>query len=31
MTWLKEKKARERRIATEIVVDAYNSYERAMG
>jgi hypothetical protein len=28
---LKENKARERRIAMEAVVDAYNSEERAMG
>jgi hypothetical protein len=31
MKRLKENKARERRIETKIVVDAYNSAERAMG
>ena len=31
MTRLKENKARERRIEMEIVVDAYNALERAMG
>jgi len=31
MTRLKENKARERRIEMEIVVDAYNAEERAMG
>ena len=31
MTCLKENKARERRIEMEIVVDAYNAVERAMG
>ena len=31
MTRLKENKARERRIEMEIVVDAYNAVERAMG
>jgi hypothetical protein len=31
MARLKEKKARERRIEMEAVVDAYNSEERAMG
>ena len=30
-TRLKESKTRERRIEMEVVVDAYNSYERAMG
>ncbi|MGE5061220.1 MAG: calcium-binding protein [Betaproteobacteria bacterium] len=31
MTRLKENKARERRIEMEVVVDAYNALERAMG
>jgi len=31
MTRLKENKSRERRIEMEIVVDAYNALERAMG
>ena len=31
MTRLKENKARERRIEMEVVVDAYNAVERAMG
>jgi len=31
MSWLKENKARERRIEMEVVVDAYNESERALG
>src|SRR5262245_1754749 len=31
MTRMREKKARERRIEMEVVVDAYNESERAMG
>jgi len=31
MTRMREKKARERRIEMEVVVDAYNESERTMG
>ena len=31
MTRVKENKARERRVEIEVVVDAYNASERAMG